>query len=255
MKTPSKYDRFDVLGCMISATNLESAVETAIDQVNTGQGGYICFSNVHTVVTSVSDSKLKKITNESFMSLPDGKPLSIVGRFRDKVAAKQVAGPDFMPALLQHPRSGRHYFYGSTPETLELLRNHITSNFPTCIIAGMYSPPFRELSAEERKVTMENIRAAKPDFIWVGLGAPKQEYWMGDVAQELKPAILLGVGAAFDFHAGTLARSPLWMRRYGLEWLYRLAQEPRRLFSRYATTNFLFLYYLAQGYVLGLLRK
>jgi N-acetylglucosaminyldiphosphoundecaprenol N-acetyl-beta-D-mannosaminyltransferase len=178
------------------------------------------------------------------MSMPDGKPLSIVARLSNIKDMSQVAGPDFMLEMLDKHRALRHFFYGSTEETLRLLGERLRERFPGLNIAGTFSPPFRSLQPQETNQITATINQAKPDIIWVGLGAPKQEYWMADNWEQLRPAILMGVGAAFDFHAGTLARAPEWMRMASIEWLYRLLQEPRRLWKRYLVTNSLFLYYL-----------
>lgn len=237
--------RFPVLDCLISRTNMACAAESLRERITEGSGGYVCFSNVHTVVTSRKDTKLRDATNDSFLSVPDGKPLSIVARWRGLKDVDRVAGPDFMPHFIGTAKDVRHFFYGSTPETLEKLAANLRTRFPGVQIAGTYSPPFGPMSPEETKKALETIRQARPDLIWVGLGAPKQEYWMAQHWQDLRPAVLLGVGAAFDFHAGQLARAPSWVRRSGLEWLHRLLSEPRRLWKRYLVTNSLFIYYLA----------
>ncbi len=223
---------------------MNRAVQSVIQRVAQGTGGYICFSNVHTVVTSHKDGRLRDITNHSFMSMPDGKPLSIVAGLSGIKDMSQVAGPDFMLEMLDKHRTLRHFFYGSTEETLELLTERFKTRFPGLKIAGTFSPPFRALQPREVNHITATITQAKPDIVWVGLGAPKQEYWMADNWKQLRPAILMGVGAAFDFHTGKVSRAPEWIRRLSIEWLYRLCQEPRRLWKRYLVTNSLFFYYL-----------
>ena len=136
----------------------------------------------------------------------------------------------------------RHYFYGSTQETLDILREKITEKYPGAVIAGMYSPPFRPLTADEDAKIVEKINAAEPDFVWVGLGAPKQERWMAAHENRVR-ALMLGVGAAFDYEAGNIRRAPAWMQHCTLEWLYRLMQDPKRLFKRYFVTNTKFLWW------------
>lgn len=223
---------------------MPKAAEYVSNRIRTGEGGYVCFSNVHTVVTARHDNRLREITNGSFLSLPDGKPLSIVGRLHGVRGVGHVAGPDFMPYFLQAVKKARHFFYGSTEETLETLKKNLARRFPAARIVGTYSPPFRDLSAEEENEVVSIVNRAKPDIVWVGLGAPKQEYWMEQHWRGFKPAILMGVGAAFDFHAGQVARAPEWMKKLSLEWLFRLSQEPRRLWKRYLVTNSLFVFYL-----------
>lgn len=236
--------RFRVLDCWINCVDMPKAAEYVSDRIGTGEGGYVCFSNVHTVVTARHDSRLKQITNGSFLSLPDGKPLSIIGRLRGVQGVGHVAGPDFMPYFLQTVKEARHFFYGSTEETLEKLKNNLARRFPAARIVGTYSPPFRDFSADEQNEVVSIVNRAKPDIVWVGLGAPKQEYWMEQHWRRFKPAILMGVGAAFDFHAGQIARAPEWMKKLSLEWLFRLSQEPQRLWKRYLVTNSLFVFYL-----------
>jgi len=237
-------ERFEVLDCQISRTNTSDAFQAVLDRIENQQGGYVCFSNVHTVVTARKDLRLRQITNKSFLSVPDGKPLSIVGKWRGIVSIGRVAGPDFMPYFVRAAKGVRHFFFGSTPETLEKLVTNIRKQYPDTIIVGSYSPPFGVVSDGEMEKILSTIKQTGPDVIWVGLGAPKQEYWMADNWQKLKPAVLMGVGAAFDVHAGHISRAPIWMQFLSLEWLYRLTREPGRLWKRYLVTNSLFVYYL-----------
>ena len=178
------------------------------------------------------------------MALPDGGPLSRYSRKKGFADAARVTGPDLMRELLKESgtKHYRHYFYGSTQETLDILREKITEKYPGAVIAGMYSPPFRPLTAGEDAEIVEKINAAKPDFVWVGLGAPKQERWMAAHENRVQ-ALMLGVGAAFDYEAGNIRRAPAWMQRCNLEWLYRLMQDPKRLFKRYFVTNTKFLWW------------
>lgn len=239
-------NRFNVIGVPISLTNWCGAIEDVIQRSESKQGGYICFTNAHVCVMAQHDKQLHNILSNSFRTFPDGKPLAWIGRKRYGEKVSQVAGPDFFPALLGYSGSqrSRHYFYGGAPDTLEKLVYHIRKEYPNTIIAGYESPPFREQSRQEINDGLQRIKHSKPDFVWVGLGAPKQEYWMSKHWNELSPAILLGVGAAFDFHAGNVSRAPIWMRKIGLEWLHRFFQEPSRLWKRYLVTNSLFLWYL-----------
>lgn len=237
-------ERFNILECSISAVDMKKAYMAVLDRVRSGDGGYVCFSNVHTVVTAKQDKGLRDATNNAFMAMPDGRPLSVVGRWKGVTNVRQVAGPDFMPFLIGRAKGIKHYFYGSTSETLKKLVENFLVLYPEAIIVGTNSPPFRELTMDEIQNDLAVIKKSEADIIWVGLGAPKQECWMAEHFEKLKPAVLMGVGAAFDFHAGNKARAPEWMKKYGLEWFHRLCSEPSRLWKRYLITNTKFVLYL-----------
>ena len=240
------HDRYNVIGCRINKLTMADALDNAIKRTRSGNGGYVCFTNVHACVMARENKDFLDITNDSFMSLPDGKPVYWVGKLKDCDNLEQIPGPDFFPQLLSQTSSPplRHYFYGGSQEVLDKLIEKININYPDAEIVGSESPPFRELSGEEIESSLSRIRETQADFIWVGLGAPKQEIWMSKHWQALKPAVLFGVGAAFDFHAGTVQRAPRLAQKLGLEWLHRLSQEPGRLWKRYFYTNSMFLFYL-----------
>jgi N-acetylglucosaminyldiphosphoundecaprenol N-acetyl-beta-D-mannosaminyltransferase len=246
--------RYKILDCSISAVNTQLAFDACIEKINSGEGGYVCFSNVHAVVTAKKDLLLRQATNEAFIASPDGKPLSIVGRWRG-VDVQQVAGPDFLPYMMEHAADGKHFFMGSTEETLAKLKVAFSQQYPQADIVGMYSPPFGPMSDQENNKIHKMILDAGANMVWVGLGAPKQECWMAENWQQLRPALLFGVGAAFDFHAGTISRAPEFMRKNGLEWLHRLCSEPRRLWRRYLVTNSLFIFYLCVDSLSSLFNK
>lgn len=232
----------DVLGVKLAVSDMEKTGRALLDYVNDIRGNYICISNVHTTVMAYEDVKYRQIQNEALLAVPDGKPLVLVCKSYGFKNAHRIAGPDLMPFMLElsQSRGYRHYFYGSTDETLVLLKERLLRKYPDLKIAGMYAPPFRPLTEEEDRKIADKINAEKPDFIWVGLGAPKQEIWMNEHKDKLN-CVMLGVGAAFDFHAGTVKRAPRWMQEWCLEWLYRLCQDPKRLFGRYLKTNFKFI--------------
>lgn len=235
----------EILKTNINVTNIDEAVGYIDKYLEQMRGEYICISNVHTTVTAYRDEEYRKVQNGSILNMPDGKPLSIVQKLRGYTQAGRVPGPDLMPAIfkLSEKRGYRHYFYGSTPETIEKLGIRLKEAYPRLQIVGMYSPPFRPMTVEEDAEIIEQINETKPDFIWVGLGAPKQERWMAEHKGKVN-GIMLGVGAGFDFHAGTVLRAPRWMQEVCMEWLWRMMQDPKRLFPRYLDTNFSFLYYL-----------
>ena len=205
--------------------------------------GSMRYTNLH-LMDTCDIMGVNIVVTDTVMALPDGGPLSKYSRQQGYTNAARVTGPDLMKELLRQSSTKhyRHYFYGSTQETLDILRKKVEENYPGAVIAGMYSPPFRPLSPEEDEEVVRRINEAKPDFVWVGLGAPKQERWMA-VHEDRVQALMVGVGAAFDYEAGNIRRAPMWMQRHNLEWLYRLMQDPKRLFKRYFVTNTKYLWW------------
>ena len=245
MKNELQY--CEILKTRINVTDMDKTVRYIMSHLEELKGNYICVSNVHTTVTSYRDEAYRNVQNSGAMALPDGQPLSIVSRFRGYKDAKRVPGPDLMPEIFRLSQEKRytHYFYGGSEHTLAQLKKKILEKYPDLQIAGMYSPPYRELSEEEDAQIIERINAAKPDFLWVALGAPKQEIWMYQHREKIH-SLMIGVGAAFDFLAGTVKRAPMWMQKLCLEWVYRIFQDPKRMLPRYLNTNFAFLYYTFQ---------
>jgi len=237
---------FSVIGVGIASVNRLSALKKVTARIASHRGGYVCFCNVHTAIMARRDSKYRNILNNAFLCSPDGKPIYWIGRLKGQSTVQQVAGPDFFEdCFAASEKLGlKHYLYGGKPDVLECLVQKLQRRYPKAVLVGWESPPFRPLTADEEQKMLGRIQEAKPDLIWVGLGAPKQELWMERHAKSLQPSVLLGVGAAFDFYAEAVTRAPVWMRRSGLEWLHRLIQDPKRLFYRYAVTNTLFLWYM-----------
>lgn len=237
-------DTCNIMGVDIAVTDMEKTVQTIEEQLNDWRGKYICVANVHTTVTAHKDKAYLAVQQGAAMVLPDGGPLSKYSREQGYTEARRVTGPDLMRELLKisPEKKWRHYFYGSTPETLKILKEKIQERYPGAEIAGMYSPPFRALTPQEDAECVERINATHPDFVWVGLGAPKQEIWMA-AHKDVVQGLMIGVGAAFDYEADNIKRAPLWMQRHNLEWLYRLMQDPRRLFKRYLSTNLSYMWW------------
>lgn len=236
-----------ILKTNINVTDMKQTIQYLSEHLEDLRGNYICVSNVHTTVMAYKDEEYRKVQNSAAMALPDGKPLSMVSRGRGFTEAERVPGPDLMPRIfeLSKEKGYRHYFYGSTEETLKKLKEKLQKKYPYLQITGMYSPPFRPVTEEEDRKIIEGINETRPDFIWVALGAPKQEKWMYDHRNQVT-GVMLGVGAAFDFEAGTVKRAPKWMQELCMEWFYRIFQDPKRLIPRYVTTNFSFLYHVKQ---------
>ncbi len=236
-------NRVSIIGSRVSVCDATGALASLAARSNARGGGYVCFTNAHAAVMGRRNAQFRDVTNGSFLSVADGKSVYWLGRIKGASGIGHVAGPDFFIRVLREFPEQRHFFYGSTLSVLDGLVRSLQNQIPGLNICGTLSPPFRPLADNEVLEGHRLIRQANPDFIWVGLGAPKQELWMAESWQLLQPAILLGVGAAFDFHAGSVRRAPLALRQIGFEWLYRFFQEPKRLWKRYLTSNTLFVYY------------
>lgn len=239
----SEIPTCNIMGVNVAAIDMEQAIGYITKNLRQLQGEYICVSNVHTTVTSYEDEEYLAVQNKAVLALPDGKPLSVVCKMRGLTNAARVTGPDLMEEVFRVSESNcyRHFFYGSTEETLALLKSRLLERYGSLQIVGMYAPPFRQLTKEEDEKVVQMINVANPDFIWVGLGAPKQEIWMADHRGRFQ-GLMIGVGAGFNYHAGQIKRAPEWMQVCSLEWVYRLIQDPRRLFKRYLRTNLKFIW-------------
>jgi N-acetylglucosaminyldiphosphoundecaprenol N-acetyl-beta-D-mannosaminyltransferase len=231
--------RVDVLGVEISAVNMEMTLETVTSWVLSGERQYVCVTGVHGVMESQRDRALAAIHNNAGLTTPDGMPMVWAGKAAGARWIQRVYGPDMMLAVLgeAQARGWSSFFYGGAPGVPELLAERLGQKFPGLHVAGTHSPPFRPLTRDEVLETAAFINASGATLVWVGLSTPKQERWMAELRPHLEAPVLLGVGAAFDFHAGRIKQAPRWMQDSGLEWLYRLSREPRRLWKRYLTNN------------------
>lgn len=239
-----KYCR--ILGVNIAVTNMEETVQYIEKNISRLKGKYITVCNGHTSVMAYEEQEYRNVQNNAALSLPDGEPLSIVSRMRGYKEAQRVTGPDLMEEMFKRAQDGnglRHYFYGGTQDTLDKLKECLENKYPKMQIAGMYSPPFRKLTEEEKQKDIERINASGADIIWIGLGAPKQEIWMYEQRGMLN-GVAVGVGAGFDYHAGKLKRAPKWIQKISMEWFVRLLQDPKRLWKRYLVTNIKFIWYV-----------
>ena len=248
MKYKRKVDKSliptcNIMGVNIAAINMEWLVNYLEKNIMEIKGDYICVSNVHTTVTSYEDAAYCAIQNNGLMAIPDGGPLSTVGRKRGYENMERTTGPSLMREIFEisTKKGYRHYFYGSTKETLNILEDKLMECYPGLQIVGIYSPPFRSMTIEEDKEVVDKINNTNPDFVWIGLGAPKQEKWMA-AHQGMIEGLMIGVGAGFDYYAENIKRAPKWMQENNLEWLYRLMQDPKRLFKRYLHTNSKFIW-------------
>lgn len=238
-------ERVNIIGVEISAINMNECIATLENSLDQAKGKYICAANVHTTVMARETPDYRKIQNNSFMTLPDGKPLSIVGRKKGYPNMNRVTGPEFMETVLElsEKNGWSHYLYGNTRENLDTLIAYLKNKYPKLNIVGYEPSVFRPLTDEEENDLVDKMNVLQPDFVWVGLGAPLQEKFCAKLAHRTNSA-WVGVGGAFNVIAGIIPRAPEWMQRCCLEWFYRWMKEPRRLLKRYFVTNFKFIYYV-----------
>ena len=237
-------NRVNIIGVPISAVNMESCVQNIFEDFENTRGKYICVSNVHTTVMAHDNPDYYRVQSDSFMSIPDGKPLSVVGKkkYHDM---DRVTGPDLMRRIIEESkkRQIRHFFYGNNKDNLDKLIKTIHQNYPWLIVCGYEPSVFRDMTEQEETDLAERINQTKPDFVWVALGAPRQEYFCSRMKDRIN-GLMVGVGGAFNVLAGIIPEAPIWMQKLSLEWFYRFLQEPKRLFKRYAVTNTKFIWYL-----------
>ncbi|OFW17197.1 MAG: glycosyl transferase [Acidobacteria bacterium RIFCSPLOWO2_12_FULL_67_14] len=240
-------DRFDVLGVPVSALTRAHALDTIDLWIRRRTPHYVCVTGVHGVMESQRDEELRKIHEMAGMVTPDGMPLVWLAHAKGLSSVERVYGPDLMLACCEAgvSKGYRHFLYGGAPGVGERIAQRLSRRFPGLVVAGMYSPPFRPLTSDEDAALVDRINETRPDIVWVGLSTPKQERWMAAHVGRVEAPVLIGVGAAFDFHAGIKRQAPRWMQRSGLEWSFRLATEPRRLWKRYATNNPQFVWKIA----------
>jgi N-acetylglucosaminyldiphosphoundecaprenol N-acetyl-beta-D-mannosaminyltransferase len=240
--------RSNVLGVGISPLNLSLAIEQILIAASRPEFmGYVTVTGVHGVMECQRDSDLKRIHNQSFLSAPDGMPMVWMGWWNGFRAMNRVYGPDLMLELMAATSvSGeKHFFFGGGVGVVDKLADNLRGKYEGVSIVGMSTPPFRPLTSEEEMEVVASIQATRPHFFWVGLSTPKQERFMdsflkhhSDLTQDWDHGlIMLGVGAAFDFHAGLVRQAPAWMQKSGFEWLFRLCMEPKRLWKRYLYNN------------------
>jgi len=240
---PCAYPRANVLGVGIHAVNMASAVKTIANAVASGARGYVCATGVHGVMEAQHDAALRAIFARALMVVPDGMPTVWMGHLQGLRHMHRVFGPDLMLAVIGDGalQGCSHFLYGGDRGVAQQLEASLRRKFPAVQICGTYTPPFRPLDETERAHLRQTIDRLRPDIVWVGLSTPKQERFMAEYQPLLQTRVMIGVGAAFDFHTGRLKDSPGWIKQLGLQWLHRLLQEPRRLWKRYLVNNPAFL--------------
>ena len=239
--------RFYILNVGISAIDMADACSLIEDAIKKRERRYICVCPVSTIMECKKDEKVLESVNSADLVTPDGMAVVWLGRFLCHNNIKRVYGPDLVYKIcdISGIKRYKHYFYGSSQDVLLKLRRNLAGKYPGLTIRGIFSPPFRKLSKEEGDRIVEDINNADPDIVWVGLGSPKQDLWMHEYRERINAPVMIGVGAAFDFLAGTKPQAPLWIRSNGFEWLFRLMTEPNRLWRRYLINYPLFIYYVA----------
>jgi len=230
-------DEFELLGVRINAAPFADVLDRVLRAPERGDHLSLHFATAHSLVEAHENPELREALRRGIVE-PDGMPLVWLGR-RSGLRVERVCGPDFMPAVMERgvPMGRTHFLFGGAPGVPEMLAERLTARYPGLRVAGTLSPPFRKPTPDEDHAIVEQINTSQPDYVWVGLGAPKQDLWVASHRDRLDTPVLLAVGAAFDFHAGTRRRAPRWMQRSGTEWLYRLMSEPRRLAGRYSRVN------------------
>ena len=236
--------RVNILGVAVSAISMPSALAATQEFLAGDERSYICVTGVHGIIEAQDDESFRTILNGSFLTTPDGMPTVWLGRHHGFKQMTRVYGPDYMVAMceLSARRGYRHFLYGGKPGVAEQLREKLTRRFPGLKIVGTYTPPFRPLNAAEEAELMAQLEALDVDLLWCGLSTPKQERFMHSYLHRLPVKLMVGVGAAFDLLTGNVNETPDWMKKRGLQWLYRLIQEPRRLWRRYLINNPRFLW-------------
>ena len=231
--------RVNILGVGVSDIAMPDALETIESWIARREHRYVCVANVHGIMESQHDEDLRRIYDSAGLVTPDGVPLVWISRWRGYRRVRRVYGPDLMLAVCERSVSipYKHFLYGGNEAVAQKLRLRLEERFPGLRIVGSHTPPFRKLTPREDEEVVHKINATKPDVVWVGLGTPKQEHWMAAHIDRLNAPVLIGVGAAFDFHAGIKRQAPVWMQNTGLEWFFRLLNEPRRLWRRYLLFN------------------
>jgi N-acetylglucosaminyldiphosphoundecaprenol N-acetyl-beta-D-mannosaminyltransferase len=228
--------RINILGVHISAINMTQALETIADWLARREPHYVCVTPAHVVMDCYWNPSLRKLFNESGLTTPDGMSIVWLLKLHGYRNVNRVYGADLMLEVcrISEDKQWRHFFYGGAPGVADALADRLLARFPKLQIAGTYSPPFRPLTESEDMDVRRRIAASQADIVWIGISSPKQEQWMAEHIGKMNAPVLIGVGAAFDFLSGRKRQAPRWVQRSGLEWLFRLATEPGRLWRRYA---------------------
>lgn len=243
-------DKLNIVSIPISTGRYTDFIRNMVTAASAGKSEYACVANVHMLVEAHKNRRFAEVVKEAVYVTPDGKPISWAMRLLHGIKQERVAGMTLLPDLLKAAEDAglSVFFYGGTEAMLQKTEAHINQNFPALAVAGMHSPPFRTLTALEEKKVAEKINASGASLVFAVLGCPKQEKWMASMKGRVN-AVMVGVGGALPVMIGEQKRAPYWMQKAGLEWFFRMSQEPGRLFKRYAVTNSLFVYLLLKAYL------
>lgn len=256
IKTCEEHLRLDLLGVRVSDVNIPRAAACIDGWIKAREKTYVCVAPVSTLVDCQKNARYKEVVNGAGMVTPDGMPVVWLGKSKGSKTIERTYGPDLLTAVCEHKdnRSYRHFFYGGTFDTLNRLEKKLRIKTPELNIVGKIAPEFAPQARLEHEQTIERINLSRPDILWVGLGSPKQDFWMSMHRPLLDVPVIIGVGAAFDFLSGVKPQAPVWMRKSGLEWMFRLCHEPRRLWKRYLIGNSAFIFYVCRERFKGLLK-
>jgi len=238
-----KENKINILGVRVDTTSIPAVLDHIRQCIQENGKGYITVTGVHGIMESQRSAAVKRAHNGSFLTVPDGMPLVYIGRMHGHARMRRCYGPDLMTAIMQESvkRIYTHFLYGGKKGVAENLKKELEQKYPGIRITGTFTPPFRPLNSHENRDLKDLVRYLKPDIVWVGLSTPKQERFMYEYLPLLDTKLMIGVGAAFDIHTNQIHSAPRWMQRLALEWLYRLIQEPKRLWRRYLLNNPLFI--------------
>jgi N-acetylglucosaminyldiphosphoundecaprenol N-acetyl-beta-D-mannosaminyltransferase len=254
---PMSTKTYSVLGVRVNLVQIKDVVVQIQEWIDQRQGSHnIAVTGMHGIMEARHNPDFKTVLNSSSLVVPDGMPLVWLARVKGHNLERRVYGPELMIAVCEHgtPNGLRHFLYGGGIGVAETLAKELSNRFPGLIIAGTYTPPFRALTKQEDEEVTAQINQAAPDVLWVGLSTPKQEHWMIEHRARLHVPVMVGVGAAFDIHSGAKKQAPGWMREHGLEWLFRLVQEPGRLWRRYIVYGSEFIFWITLD-LLGIRRS
>lgn len=242
-----EIEKYWILDIGISAIDMDDACSLIEDAVLRKLKKYVCVCPVSTIMECKKDKRVFASVNAADLVTPDGMPTVWIGKLLGHKNISRVYGPELVQEIcgISAKKGYKNYFFGSSPDVLNKLKERLSQEYPGLMISGIFSPPFRQPTMEEDNRIVNDVNGSNPDILWVGLGSPKQDLWMHEHRQRINAPVMIGVGAAFDFLAGTKPQAPRWIRNYGFEWLFRLVTEPRRLWRRYLIDNSLFLYYLS----------